>query len=115
MIYSSQLGLGLTQEQIEHHASEIAIIGLSDICQCVRNFSVQALFFGAYRQGVIYPSRETKESKADKRTSPLAAKHIIGIGKKLKLWNVLVDIEVHLGFSTRNRIKRLEQLLDASA
>ncbi|OAA81639.1 hypothetical protein LEL_01184 [Akanthomyces lecanii RCEF 1005] len=44
-----------------------------------------------------------------------AAKHITGIGKKLKLWNVLVDIEVHLGFSTRSRIKRLEQLLAASA
>ncbi|KAJ6787406.1 hypothetical protein PWT90_04806 [Aphanocladium album] len=40
--------------QIEYHASEIANIGLSDICQCVRNFSVQATFFA---HGSIHPTR----------------------------------------------------------
>ncbi|KAJ3498386.1 hypothetical protein NLG97_g1164 [Lecanicillium saksenae] len=34
--------------RIEYHATEIANIGVSDICQCVRNFSVQAMFFGTY-------------------------------------------------------------------
>ncbi|KAI0128328.1 C6 zinc finger domain protein [Xylariales sp. AK1849] len=72
--------------QVQYHATEIANIALSDVPQSVLSFSPQALFF--------------------------AAKHISGIGKKTTLWALLDDIEVRHGFSTRSRVKQLQELVE---
>ncbi|KAI1853593.1 hypothetical protein JX266_001577 [Neoarthrinium moseri] len=59
---------------------------LADVPQSVRSFSPQALF--------------------------IAAKHVHGIDKKTALWALLGDVETRHGFSTRSRVKKLQQLVE---
>ncbi|TID02782.1 hypothetical protein CH35J_003955 [Colletotrichum higginsianum] len=55
---------------------------------CVRSFSSQAIFY--------------------------AAKHITGISRKIRLWNMLDDIETRLGFRTRDQVKKLKELVETN-
>ncbi|WYZ36111.1 hypothetical protein EsH8_X_000758 [Colletotrichum jinshuiense] len=73
---------------IENHALEIGCIMLSDIPNSVRSFSSQAIFY--------------------------AAKHITGISRKIRLWNILDDIETRLGFRTRDQVKKLKELVETN-
>ncbi|GKT61782.1 C6 zinc finger domain protein [Colletotrichum tofieldiae] len=73
---------------IENHALEIGCIMLSDIPNSVRSFSSQAIFY--------------------------AAKHITGISRKIRLWNMLDDIETRLGFRTRDQVKKLKELVETN-
>ncbi|GKT93209.1 hypothetical protein Ct61P_11059 [Colletotrichum tofieldiae] len=61
---------------------------LSDIPNSVRSFSSQAIFY--------------------------AAKHITGISRKIRLWNMLDDIETRLGFRTRDQVKKLKELVETN-
>ncbi|KAK6210102.1 C6 zinc finger domain protein [Colletotrichum tabaci] len=74
--------------QIENHALEIGCIMLSDIPNSVRSFSSQAIFY--------------------------AAKHITGISRKIRLWNMLDDVEIRLGFRTRDQVKKLKELVETN-
>lgn len=94
--------------QVQYHATEIANIALSDVHQSVRSFSAQALFFGKLLSTSKMHAPETRLTTI----RLIAAKHISGIGKKTTLWALLDDIEVRHGFSTRSRVKKLQQLVE---
>ena len=41
-----------------------------------------------------------------------AAKHIQGISRKARIWNVLKDVEAETGYSTRATVKHLQDLVE---
>jgi hypothetical protein len=41
-----------------------------------------------------------------------AAKHIQGISRKARIWNVLKDVEAETGYNTRATVKHLQDLVE---
>jgi hypothetical protein len=42
----------------------------------------------------------------------IAAKHIQGISRKARIWNVLKDVEAETGYSTHATVKHLQALVE---
>jgi hypothetical protein len=42
-----------------------------------------------------------------------AAKHIDGIARKARIWGIMNDVEVQLGYHTRSMVKRLQELVES--
>ena len=47
-------------------------------------------------------------------SSCAAAKHIRGLAKKTRIWSLLDDVEMQLGFHTRSRVRKLQQLVETT-
>jgi hypothetical protein len=41
-----------------------------------------------------------------------AAKHIKGIAKKARIWSIMDEVEVRLGYHTGSMVKRLQELVE---
>ncbi|KAF2463174.1 uncharacterized protein BDR25DRAFT_115814 [Lindgomyces ingoldianus] len=72
--------------EIQHHAMKVTNIAISEFPDSVRVFATHGLFY--------------------------AAKHINGIARKARIWNVLHDVENELGYHTRSIINRLQELVE---
>ncbi|KAF2108554.1 hypothetical protein BDV96DRAFT_605609 [Lophiotrema nucula] len=71
---------------VQDQAVLIAEIAISDFPDSLRVFASHGLYF--------------------------AAKHITGIARKARLWNILNDVETQLGHHTRSYLKRLQDLVE---
>ncbi|KAF2817308.1 uncharacterized protein BDZ99DRAFT_431317 [Mytilinidion resinicola] len=71
-------------EEVQANAYEIGNIVLSDVSKSVRSFSALPLYF--------------------------AGKHIQGIARKAQIWSFLNDFQTQLGFQSRSKVKKLQQL-----
>ncbi|KAF2002767.1 hypothetical protein P154DRAFT_520536 [Amniculicola lignicola CBS 123094] len=72
--------------EIQDHAMKVTNIALSEFPDALRVFASHGLFY--------------------------AAKHIKGIARKARIWNILNDVETQLGYHTRSIVKRLQELLE---
>jgi hypothetical protein len=43
-----------------------------------------------------------------------AAKHIRGIARKVRIWNIMNEVEEKLGYHTGNMVRRLQALVEGS-
>ncbi|OAG12960.1 uncharacterized protein CC84DRAFT_167455 [Paraphaeosphaeria sporulosa] len=71
---------------IQDQAMRLTNIAISEFPDSLRVFATHGLFF--------------------------AAKHIQGIARKARIWNILNDVEAELGYHTRSMVKRLQDLVE---
>ncbi|KAJ4353369.1 uncharacterized protein N0V89_005098 [Didymosphaeria variabile] len=71
---------------IQDQAMRLTNIAISEFPDSLRVFATHGLFF--------------------------AAKHIQGIARKARIWNILKDVEAELGYHTRSMVKRLQDLVE---
>ncbi|PSN72990.1 hypothetical protein BS50DRAFT_175974 [Corynespora cassiicola Philippines] len=72
---------------IQDQAMRITNIAISNFPDSVKVFGTHGLFF--------------------------AAKHINGLTRKARIWNIITDVEARLGYHTRNMVKKLQDLVEA--
>ncbi|KAF2729776.1 hypothetical protein EJ04DRAFT_59273 [Polyplosphaeria fusca] len=71
---------------VQEHAMRTANIAISDFPDALRVFASHGLYF--------------------------AAKHIEGIARKARIWNILNDVEIQLGYHTKTIVRKLQQLVE---
>jgi hypothetical protein len=72
--------------QIQNQAELIGNIAISEFPDSLRVFATHGLYF--------------------------AAKHINGLARKARLWNILNDVEAQLGYHTKSTVQRLQKLVE---
>jgi hypothetical protein len=95
---------------IQEQAMQTTNIVISDFPAALMVFSTHGLFYGTF-QGFL---RLVKRSSSYVPDNLTAAKHIQGISRKARIWNVLKDVEAETGYSTRATVKHLQDLVEQS-
>jgi hypothetical protein len=96
---------------IQEQAMQITNIAISDFPAALKVFSTHGLFYGTF---VIdqSPHSLVQSRKGRGTDSFVAAKHIQGISRKARIWNVLKDVEADTGYNTRATVKHLQDLVE---
>lgn len=74
------------KELVQDQAMRLTNIAISDFPDSLRVFATHGLYF--------------------------AAKHIQGIARKARIWNILNDVEAELGYHTRSMVKTLQDFVE---
>ncbi|KAI8936543.1 hypothetical protein NX059_006946 [Plenodomus lindquistii] len=93
---------------IQEQAVKITNIAISDFPPAFMVFSTHGLFYGRHlaliKDGLRFLWLIITK----------AAKHIHGISRKARIWNILIDVENKTGYSTKALVKQLQDLVEQS-
>jgi hypothetical protein len=91
------------RELVQDQAMRVANIALSEFPDSLKVFSSHGLYYGESMKRLPFSAFAKHRA---------AAKHIDGIARKARIWNVLNDVETQLGYHTRSIVKRLQELVE---
>ena len=92
---------------IQEQAMRITDIAISDFPPALMVFSTHGLFYGMLSS--IFPVSEFT------LTLSTAAKHIHGISRKARIWNILNEVERQTGYNTGTTVRLLQTLVEEDA
>jgi hypothetical protein len=94
---------------IQEQAMQTTNIAISDFPAALKVFSSHGLFYG---KCAVYTLSMSIFERRTTRLTMAAAKHIQGISRKARIWNVLKDVEAETGYNTRATVKHLQDLVE---